>query len=182
MARGSKRLRMRGKAKKPSEHKSKHGAKQTSSGKTSAKTKAGKKKAGKAKKFMTVADLKRELEQISRSLAALNVYFAKFPDPPAAGAPGGVPTGPQGVAGQSAPQLGDIVIGAPQVSGDQCAPMTDGPGIGTPQVIGDQCAPPDTQYKAVTSWYVFKKTLARMGVTVTALLGMLQGMDPKMRI
>ncbi len=185
MARHGKKLRKRGKAKKPSahksKHKSKHATKNTGVGKSSSK--AGKKKAGKAKNYMTVADLRRELKQISRSLAALNVYFAKFPDPPAAGMPGGdIEIGPQAIGDQCAPRLGDVIIGGPQVIGDQCGPLTDGPGIGTPQVIGDQCAPPDTQAKAVTNWYVFKRTLAKMQVMVTTLLGMLEGMDPKIRI
>jgi hypothetical protein len=183
MAKRSKKLRKKTKAKKTSAQKPGKGAKKGSSGGASTKTKGGGKKAGKVKKFMTVADLKRELERISSSLAALNAYFAKFPDAPAAGTSSGdITIGPQAIGDQCAPRVGDVVIGGPQAIGDQCAPPSGDTGIGNPLAIGDQCAPPEQLGKGTTNWFVFKRTLARMTVTVNTLIGMLSGLDPKARI
>ncbi len=163
MAKHGKKPKRKTKAKKTSTQ-NPGGGKKKGSGGASSKPKGGKKAAPRARKYLTVADLKRQLERISNSLATLNAYFSKFPEP----------------TGRVAPS-GDVYIG-PQVIGDQCAPATDGPGIGTPVVVGDQCAPADTQATGGTNWYVFKRTLARMKVTVDTLIGMLGGMDTKTRI
>ncbi len=165
MPRGSKKPRTKSKAKKTSAAKAGKGGKKGSAGGAASKPKVGGTKPAKPKKSMTVADLKRELQKMLTSLSSLNAYFAKYPDPPAA---------------STTPGAG-IEIG-PQATGDRCAPATDGPGIGNPVALGDACAPPNQQTVPGSNWYVFKKTLARMTVTVSTLIGMLSGLNPKMKI
>jgi hypothetical protein len=161
MASRRKKTRVKSKAKKPLKKKA---AKKGGAGgaKGKAGKAAGKKKVGaKVKKTMTVRELKRELEKIANILAALDGYFAKFPDGSSVGG-GGRETGPLADGGECRTPFGDPVN-----------PVA---------VMGAECAPPGPQPQPGSTWTVFKKTLSRMSVTIETLIEMLAGMDPKMKI
>jgi len=63
-------------------------------------------------------------------------------------------------------------------------PPRDGPDPGGgPHVIEDLCGPRDVQEgKNVLKAIVFKKSLERVGTTINALISLVRGADPKMRI